>query len=162
MVSDNETMKDFKHGFIKFNRNSSKYFELIADRPTAFLLLSLIANRARRTNEKDLMVELEIGEALIGDYFSYNVTESVYRTDKKYLINHSFIVTTRTDRRGTIVKMVDSDIFDINPTIFTEELTTNKRINNTREIKYTQDNITGDISPGNLISQEIDNKEGRE
>jgi hypothetical protein len=147
------------HSFIKFNRNSSKYFRIIEERPTAFTLLSLIANRARRTNEKDLMVELEIGEALIGDYCSYGATESIHRTDKEYLLKHGLILTTRTDRRGTIVRLVNSDIFDINPTIFPEEITTNKRINITRENKYTQENITGDVSLGNLISQEIDNKD---
>jgi len=146
------------NGFIKFNRNSSKYFELIADRPTAFLLLSLIANRARRTNEKDLMVELEIGEALIGDFCSYGATESIYRTDKEYLLKHGFILTTRADRRGTIVRLVDSDIFNINPTIFSEELTTNKRINITRE-NDTLDNITEELSPENLLTQEKSNTE---
>lgn len=151
---------DQNHGFIKFNRNSSKYFEMIADRPTAFLLLSLIANRARRTNEKDLMVELEIGEALIGDFCSYGVTESIYRTDKEYLLKHDFIITTRTDRRGTIVRLVDSDIFDINPTIFSEEITTNKRINITRE-NNTLDNITQELSPENLLSQERCKTEGK-
>ncbi|MCX6726237.1 MAG: hypothetical protein NTY75_00260 [Candidatus Shapirobacteria bacterium] len=148
-----------KNSFIKFNRNSSEYFRIIEERPTAFTLLSLIANRARRTNEKDLSIELEIGEALIGDYFSYNVTESVYRTDVKFLVKHGFIVKTRTNRRGTVVKLVNTDIFDICPQIFDQELTTNKRINYTREIKYTQDNITGDISPGSLIAQEIDSKD---
>lgn len=150
------------NGFIKFNRNSSKYFRIIEERPTAFTLLSLIANRARRTNEKDLSVELEIGEALIGDFFSYNVTESVYRTDVKFLIKHGFILKTRTNRRGTVVKLVNTDIFDICPHIFDQELTTNKRINNTRENKYTQENITGDISPGSLISLEIDGIGGKE
>ena len=148
------------HGFIKFNRNASKYFEMCADRPTAFLLLSLIANRARRTNEKDLMVELEIGEALIGDYCSYGATESIYRTDKEYLLKHGFILTTRTDRKGTIVRLIDSDIFDINPTIFSEEVTTNKR-NISLENKDTLDNITEELSPENLLTQEKNKTEGK-
>jgi len=133
---------------------------MCADRPTAFLLLSLIANRARRTNEKDLMVELEIGEALIGDYCSYGATESIYRTDKEYLLKHGFILTTRTDRKGTIVRLIDSDIFDINPTIFSEEVTTNKR-NISLENKDTLDNITEELSPENLLTQEKNKTEGK-
>lgn len=147
-------------GFIKFNRNSSKYFRMLEERPTAFLLLSLIANRARRTNEKDLMIDLEIGEALIGDFFAYGVTRAVYRTDKEYLIKNGFILTTKADRRGTIVKLIDSDIFDINPTIYQYDSTTNKRINITRE-NDTLDNITEELSPENLLTQEKSNTEGK-
>lgn len=131
---------------------------MLEERPTAFLLLSLIANRARRTNEKDLMVDLEIGEALIGDYFAYGVTRAVYRTDKEYLIRNGFILTTKADRRGTIVKLIDSDIFDINPTIYQYNPTTNKRINITGE-NNTLDNITEELSPENLLTQEKNNTE---
>ena len=146
------------YGFIKLVRNSSKYFRILEERPTAFLLLSLIANRARRTNEKDLMIDLEIGEALIGDFFAYGVTRAVYRTDKEYLIRNGFILTTRANRRGTIVKLIDSDIFDINPTIYQYDPTTNKRINITRE-NNTLDNITEELSPENLLTQEKSNTE---
>ena len=131
---------------------------MLEERPTAFLLLSLIANRARRTNEKDLMIDLEIGEALIGDFFAYGVTRAVYRTDKEYLIRNGFILTTRADRRGTIVKLIDSDIFDINPTIHQHDPTTNKRINITRE-NDTLDNITEELSPENILTQEKSNTE---
>jgi len=148
------------YGFIKLIRNSSKYFIMLEERPTAFLLLSLIANRARRTNEKDLMIDLEIGEALIGDFFAYGVTRAVYRTDKEYLIRNGFILTTKADRRGTIVKLIDSDIFDINPTIYQYKDTTNKRINITRE-NDTLDNITEELSPENLLTQEKNNTEGK-
>lgn len=149
-----------KNGFIKFNRNSSKYFRILEERPTAFLLLSLIANRARRTNEKDLMVDLEIGEALIGDFFAYGVTRAVYRTDKEYLTRNGFILTTRADRRGTIVKLIDSDIFDINPTIYPNESTTNKR-NISLEDRNTLDNIIQELSPEYLLLQEKNNTEER-
>lgn len=151
-------MTQNNHSFIKLVRNSSKYFRILEERPTAFLLLSLIANRARRTNEKDLMIDLEIGEALIGDFFAYGVTRAVYRTDKEYLIQNGFILTTKADRRGTIVKLIDSDIFDINPTIYQYDPATNKRINITRE-NDTLDNITEELSPENLLTQEKSNTE---
>jgi hypothetical protein len=165
MTLDNRVMKNQNNGFIKFNRNSEKYFKILEERPTAFLLLSLIANRARRTNEKDLSIDLEIGEALIGDYFAYNVTESVYRTDKKYLIKNGFIVTTRADRRGTIVKLIDSNIFDICPQISNQDPTNNKsiyiseEINNTKDNNFTSGNNTKDISLKVQLSFQINKQE---
>lgn len=150
-----------KNGFIKFNRNSERYFKIIEERPTAFLLLSLIANRARRTNERDLSIDLKIGEALIGDYFAYSATESIYRTDKKYLIKNDFIVTTRTNRRGTIVKLIDSEIFDICPQIIKQKITSNKRIHNTRGKNFTLRSNTNSNSLKCLISLEKDIKERR-
>jgi len=69
-------------------------------------------------------------------------------------------LTTRTDRKGTIVRLIDSDIFDINPTIFSEEVTTNKR-NISLENKDTLDNITEELSPENLLTQEKNKTEGK-
>lgn len=154
-------MNKSKRTFVKFIRNSEDYFRIIEKRPSAFVLLSLIANRARRTNNKDLGVDLEIGEALIGDYSSYSATQSIYRTDVKFLQKHGFILKTRTSRRGTVVKLVNTEIFDICPEIFEPQLTSNKRINFTRENKYTKENITGDNSLGSLITLERDNTGGR-
>jgi hypothetical protein len=57
-------------GFIKFIRESKEYEMLILRRPTAFVLLSLIVKRAKRTNDHPYP-ELEMGEALIGDYRIY-------------------------------------------------------------------------------------------
>jgi hypothetical protein len=74
----------FVEPFIQFVRDSKEFEFSINKRPSAFVLLSLIAQRARRTNE-NIQDGLEIGEALIGDYKTYQATEQTYRTDKKYL-----------------------------------------------------------------------------
>ena len=137
--------------FVKFVRNSDRYFWLIKKRPSAFVLLSLIANRARRTDEEGLKIKLDIAEALVGDHDSYKASESVYRTDIKFLVKHGLILKTRADRRGTVVKLVDTDIFDICPQQINQELTTNKRIYNTREINNTPENL---ISPENNNTKE--------
>ena len=114
-------------GFVKFLRNSQCYFRIIRERPSAFVLLSLVATRARRTNEKGLKYDLEIGEALVGDYSTYGVTRGFYRTDIEYL-KRIKAITTRICWRGTIAKLVSADIFDINPKIPDPETTTNKNI----------------------------------
>jgi len=108
-----------RSNFIFFKRNSAKYYFLIKKRPTAFVLLSLIAQRAKRTNDHP-DPDLQLGEALIGDYGEYKSTLSKYRTDKKYLEKYKFI-TIKTTSLGTIAKIIDSSIFDIN-----QETSTNK------------------------------------
>ncbi len=103
-------------GFIQIKRND-EILNLIRKRPSAFLLLTLIAFRARRTKENQFD-GLEIGEAYIGDYQSYCATLQVYRTDKKFLETNG-IITTRATNRGTIAKLNSTSLFDINA----EELT---------------------------------------
>ena len=98
--------------FIQFVRNSKNFEELIKRRPTAFVLLAVIADRARRTDDNNFD-DLEIGEALIGDYTTYGVSRQVYRTDILFLTNFKFL-TTRTTNRGTVAKLIDKSIFDIN------------------------------------------------
>jgi hypothetical protein len=62
-------------GFIKLNR-TSETLELLND-PHAFVLLTVIALRARRTEEFNLH-NLQPGEALIGDHKKYGL-EVPYR-----------------------------------------------------------------------------------
>jgi hypothetical protein len=96
--------------FIKMMR-SRKTNELIKDR-NAFALLAQIALRAKRTN--DFSVHgLEIGEALIGDYKSIGLTEQKYRTAKAKLKTWGFI-TTKATNKGTIAKLINSEVLDIN------------------------------------------------
>jgi hypothetical protein len=96
--------------FIKMIK-SRKSIELLKDR-NAFALLAQIAFRAKRTN--DFSVHgLEIGEALIGDYKSIGLTEQKYRTAKAKLKTWGFI-TTKATNKGTIAKLINSEVFDIN------------------------------------------------
>ena len=101
--------------------NSPEFQALISQRPTAFVLLAIIADRARKV---PLKVDdgNEVGEAFIGDYVTYKSTPQGYRTDKKYLEKFK-LVTFRTTNRGTIAKIVNSSIFDISRTSSTNKLT---------------------------------------
>lgn len=98
--------------FIKLMRTSQDFDYLMSKRPAAFLLLSFIAKRAKRSIDHPDPT-LEIGECYIGDYEIYGATEQTYRTDKAFLKSTSQI-TTRTTNRGTIARIVKTSIFDIN------------------------------------------------
>jgi len=64
--------------FIKTARTSQLVDFILRKRPTAFVLLYLIAKRAKRTIDHPDK-SLEMGEAEIGDYESYGVTRQIYR-----------------------------------------------------------------------------------
>lgn len=102
-------------GFVKMIR-SAEADELRKD-PNAFTLLSLIANRARREPgvevHNGITVYLEAGEAMIGDYKSCGLSESTYKTSKKKLVRMGQI-TANGNTKGTIAKLINSNIFDIN------------------------------------------------
>jgi hypothetical protein len=109
--------------FIKFIPSlESDYLQ--EHHPNAFLLLCHIAKRARRiSGHPD---GLEIGEAYIGDYRKAGIeTEMKYRTAKKVLEQRQHVKiietcrnckksTTRITTKGTLVKLLRSDIWDIN------------------------------------------------
>ncbi|MHC4496421.1 MAG: hypothetical protein ACYSYM_11435, partial [Planctomycetota bacterium] len=97
-------------GFIKLIR-SEQTRELQKD-PNAFTLLSVIACRARRTSMFDTQ-DLKLGEALIGDYKNYGMTEQEYRTSKTKLKRWGF-ATFKATTKGTIAKLTDKSIYDIN------------------------------------------------
>lgn len=99
-------------GWIKLNR-CHEASELIARCPSAFLLLSLIAIRARW---KDCPVtRLRAGQAQIGDFRAAGLpTEGVYRQAKKVLLEMGFATFSGTSK-GTIATITDSTIYDIFP-----------------------------------------------
>ena len=96
--------------FIKMIK-SKEAFELMK-KPNAFILLTQIAYRAKRTNDFSIH-GLEIGEALIGDYKSIGLTEKKYRTAKAQLQSWGFAAFKGTSK-GTVAKLINSRIFDIN------------------------------------------------
>ena len=125
--------------FIKMIK-SRKTNELIKDR-YAFALLAQIALRAKRTN--GLSVHgLEIGEALIGDYKSIGLTEQKYRTAKAKLKTWEFI-TTKATNKGTIAKLINLDVFDINeePVQRTNQQDSNDPITTNKKEKKEKNNI---------------------
>jgi hypothetical protein len=99
-------------GFIKLNR-SPETLELLND-PNAFVLLTVIALRARRTDEFNIH-NLQIGQALIGDHRKYGLSEQQYRSAVKRLRKWGLAAFKPTSR-GTIATLIDSRIYDINET----------------------------------------------
>ena len=109
--------------FIKFiTSEESEYLQ--ENYPNAFLLLCLIARRARRLGGHP--DGLEIGEAHIGDFNKAGIeTRGQYRQALDILIKRAHIkkvetcrtrqkTTTGTTTKGTKVKLLRSDVWDIN------------------------------------------------
>lgn len=109
------------------NQNSEADF-LAANYPNAFILLYFIARRARRIS--GLPDGLEIGMALIGDWENMGLSRQNYRTALKVLETNKFLEiletnrnrknltiksTTKVTTKGTLVRILDDRIFDINP-----------------------------------------------
>jgi hypothetical protein len=86
--------------------------DMLEHDPPAYHLVTVIALRANRTNKINIL-GLNPGEALIGDYRRYGMTRQVYRGALRRLKKRGF-VTTRATSKGTIAKLVDTRIYDIN------------------------------------------------
>ena len=100
-----------EYSYIKCYR-SDEANELLAANNKAFLLLFQIATRAKRTSSFN-RYNLDIGEALVGDFKEIGLTEGQYRQAKKFLAKHRF-ATFKATNKGTIAKLVNTDIFDPN------------------------------------------------
>jgi hypothetical protein len=90
---------------------SEEALELIGLNPLAYVLLAVIAHRAR-WREGFNRHGLALDEALLGDYDNYGMTEREYRTAKSQLEKAGF-ATFRKTNRGTIAKLADTRIFSI-------------------------------------------------
>lgn len=101
-------MKD--KNYIQFSRDEDNFFALIRQRKSAFILLCVIAMRARR---KVLLDNIGLGEAFIGDFEKWLSTEQQYRGDKK-LLEKLKIATFNPTPKGTIAKLLPNPFFDIN------------------------------------------------
>ena len=89
---------------------SAEAMELIAANGNAFTLAYIIGYRARYSDTFNRH-QLARGEALLGDFKNYGMTEQEYRTAKEMLENHKF-ATFKTTNKGTIAKLTDSRLFD--------------------------------------------------
>lgn len=96
--------------YIKLMR-SEIVVQLLRD-PNAFVLATVIAYRARRTDSFNVH-GLDVGEALIGDHASYGLTRQQYRGAMQRLKKWQ-IATFRSTNKGTIAKLADSSVYDIN------------------------------------------------
>jgi hypothetical protein len=97
--------------FLKLMKNR-KTNELLTNAPKAFLLLTQIALRAKRTDDFNAH-GLTVGQALIGDYKSIGLTEKGYRYAKGLLEKWGFAAFKGTNK-GTIVTLINSEVYDIN------------------------------------------------
>lgn len=98
---------------------------LLNHKPNAFILLTIIARRARRTNGHP--DGLKSGQCYIG-WTSSGLSEREYRTAKKILemrAHLKIVETCRTRKKsttgqttvGTLVQLISSTVYDINPEV---------------------------------------------
>ena len=129
-----------KKGFLKLVR-SKETEQLLKDDPNSFLLLTIIALRANWHDDFNTQ-GLKQGEALVGDYRNYGLTRQEYRGASLRLRKWQF-ATFRATNTGTIAKLLDKRIYDINapteqPTTqpsSNHQATTNEKYKNVRSIK---------------------------
>lgn len=99
-------------GFVKAMRNEQAAF--LDTNPLANHVLNVIARRARRT--PDPLNKLQIGECFVG-HKGLGLSEQQYRTVKKNLQKWGLVEFKKAERltdRGTVAKLLNSDIYDIN------------------------------------------------
>lgn len=113
-------MSGFRNGnFVGLHRGEEADF-LQRNHPAAFLLLCLIARRARYTEEPCPMTGLRYGEALIGDWKEAGLTsEKSYRCAKIRLNEGQLCAFRRARigaRRGTVATLLPQGIFSISKT----------------------------------------------
>jgi hypothetical protein len=101
------------HGYFEATR-SEDALALIRHYPPAYTLAAVIAHRARWRSDEFNPHNLQFGEAFLGDFESYGMTEREYRTAKKILAEWSF-ATFKPTNKGTIAKLMDTRLFRINP-----------------------------------------------
>lgn len=131
---------------------------LAINHPNAFLLLYFIARRARRYNGHP--DGLSIGMAKIGDWEKMGFSRQNYRTALKVLITYKFVEILETNRtrkksttgsttEGTLVKLLDTRIWDINSNSSNHRsnhcLTTDQPLPN-HELRKNKKDISIDIS----------------
>jgi len=103
-------------GFVKMMRTRES-LELLMNEPNAFRLAAIIALRCRWRDGFNVH-GLAQGEALLGDFANYGMTEKEYRTAKAKLQKWKFATFKRADdgkRRGTIGRLLDTRLFDTSP-----------------------------------------------
>ena len=106
--------------FFMCNRNELLASEILNRNSNAFILLYFIAMRAWRGPGRSPR-DCDIGEALIGDHSKMAMTQQQYRTAKKNLEKMGFI-TTRSTTKGTVAKLVNTELFDPNLDSYNEQI----------------------------------------
>lgn len=97
-------------GYIMLRRGDAAR-ELLRD-ANAFILLAVIALRAKQTSGFSVH-GLEIGQALIGDFKAYGLTEGQYRAAKVRLKRYG-LADFKGTNKGTVATLLNNAIIDIN------------------------------------------------
>lgn len=136
-------------GWFKATR-SEEALELIRANPLALVLAYVIATRARWRDGFN-RYGLELGEAMLGDFESYGMTEQQYRTAKEQLAKWKF-AAFRATNKGSIGKLTDTRLFSILATgsneqndkqVTDSQRTGNGRVTTNEEQKSLRRNKTG-------------------
>ena len=128
-------METVSTSFLKLMR--SGITEQLVQHPNAFAVLTLVALRARRTGERRLD-GLQEGEAMLGDYASLGLTRQQYRTILSNL-QAWHLITIRTTNKGTIAKLCNSDVYDINSEASNQPATSDQPAPNQRPTTNKKD-----------------------
>ena len=97
--------------FVKLIRSEATFL-LMEHYPNAFLLLTQIAIRAKRS-ENNIQNGLKLGQALIGDYKRIGLSKQQYRSAKTHLKSIQQ-ATFQPTNKGTIATIISTDIYNIN------------------------------------------------
>lgn len=150
--------------FVKLLRGADAE-KMLAEHPNCFLVLTLIALRARREVPSYNPYGLQKGEALVGDFAAAGLERQPFRTALSNLQKWGFI-TTRATTKGTIAKLSKSAFYDINseapnqqdnqpstsePTsdqpAANQQLTTNKNVKKDNKEKNKEEKERKDVAP---------------
>lgn len=155
--------------FIKLIRfeDNPDIITLVEKHHNEFILLTVIAMRARRSSEKCKFNGLKQNEAMIGDYRKYGMTEAVYRSSKTNVQKWGY-ATFKGTSKGTIATLSDSRVYDINsepanvrddtpatgePTH--QQRTDNVRVTTKKNVKDEKDAKNEESSPSPSSDREV-------
>ena len=116
---------------------SPETLELLQHDALAFVLLAIIAHRARWRSEFSTD-GLQLGEALIGDCKKCGLTRQQYRTRVARLVEWG-LITSRATPKGTIAKLTSTAVFDLNSP--NEWLTSNQNTKNQPPVLPMQNDV---------------------
>ncbi len=116
--------------------------ELLQANPCAFILAYIIAFRGQY-NPGFNKHGLALGEALLGDFKNYGMTQQQYRTAKRQLAKWQF-ATFRATSKGSVGRLIDSRVFSIfrlasnkqnNEQLTSKQRAANERLTTTKNIR---------------------------
>ena len=98
-------------GYVKIMRQSQ---ELLESDPDAFLIMSQISFRALRKNSKFNKHNLQVNQALIGDFKTLGLTRQRYRDALERIVKKYKMATIQGTNKGTIATLLNLEFCDIN------------------------------------------------